>query len=159
MGWAELGLLVGGAASALIGLLFVAVSIKIDIVARSQDLLSRAAQTLALLLVALLSSMLLVVPDQELWMLGVEVVALVAVLIVVLTVFDHLAKAAREKSVTARLIDQVSPNVISCLLLGSAGLSLTFDRHWGLYLLVPAFVALLTGGVVNAWLFLVRLGS
>lgn len=50
--------LVGGAAAGLTGLLFVAVSIRIDFIARSQELRNRAAQTLALSILLLIAGVL-----------------------------------------------------------------------------------------------------
>jgi hypothetical protein len=46
--WHDFGVTVGGLAGALTGLLFVAVSIKSDTLAKSRSLSSRAAQTLVL---------------------------------------------------------------------------------------------------------------
>ena len=48
--WEEFAVVTGGAAAALTGLLFVAVSIRIEVIAASTDLRSRAAQTLTLFL-------------------------------------------------------------------------------------------------------------
>jgi hypothetical protein len=54
----------GGAAAALTGLLFVAVSIRIDVIAKSQELRSRAAQTLALFVALLFITILISIPDH-----------------------------------------------------------------------------------------------
>jgi hypothetical protein len=155
--WTELGVLVGGAAAALVGLLFVAVSIRIDQVARSPVLRARAAQTLTLFLAGLLTSILLVIPHQPLRVLGAEILALVVALVGALLVFGRRAQAAREASDLARSLDWVTPNVGTSLLLGVSGLALVLGQQWGLYVLVPAFIALFTGGVFSAWLFLVKL--
>ena len=52
-----------------------------------------------------------------------------------------------------------SPNTISAVLVGVAGLTFLLKAGGGLYWLIPAAVASLLGGVVNAWLFLVRVTS
>ena len=49
-----------------------------------------------------------------------------------------------------------SPNTITAVLVGVAGLTFLVKAGSGLYWLIPAAVASLAGGVINAWLFLVR---
>jgi hypothetical protein len=56
----------------------------------------------------------------------------------------------------ARFIERFSPNTITAVLVGVAGLTLLLRAGGGLYWLIPAAVTSLLGGVVNAWLFLVR---
>jgi hypothetical protein len=53
-------------------LLFVAVSIRVETIAKSAELRNRSAQTLTLLLTGLLIAALLAVPDQRKWTLGAE---------------------------------------------------------------------------------------
>jgi hypothetical protein len=55
-----------------------------------------------------------------------------------------------------RYIERFSPNTITAVLVGVAGLTLLLRAGGGLYWLIPVAVASLVGGVVNAWLFLVR---
>jgi len=55
-----------------------------------------------------------------------------------------------------RFIERFSPNTITAVLVGVAGITFLVKAGGGLYWLIPATVASLVGGVVNAWLFLVR---
>jgi hypothetical protein len=64
--------MMGAATAALLGLLFVAVSIRVETIAKSAELRNRSGQTLTLLLRGLLVAALLVVPDQRKWALGAE---------------------------------------------------------------------------------------
>ena len=59
----------------------------------------------------------------------------------------------------ARYIERFSPNTITALLVAVAGLTFLLKAGGGLYWLIPAAVTSLLGGVVNAWLFLVRVTS
>jgi hypothetical protein len=56
----------------------------------------------------------------------------------------------------ARYVERFSPNSITAVLVGAAGLTFLVKAGGGLYWLIPAAVASLVGGVINAWLFLVR---
>jgi Na+/H+ antiporter NhaD/arsenite permease-like protein len=75
-GWSDFTVITGGAAAALVGLLFVAVTLRIDELSRAPDLRSRAAQTLTLFAVALVVAIVLAVPDQPEWVLGAELTAI-----------------------------------------------------------------------------------
>lgn len=160
--WATFATLSGGAAAGLTGLLFVAVSIRIEFIAKSQELRNRAAQTLTLFVTALLISMLLSIPDQAYRVLGAELVALAALAGAVLSALDRRAKVGAGTRVSstqavASLLDAVAPNLVTAVLLGIAGLLLVFGVHAGLYVLVLPVVVALVGGVVSAWLVLTKI--
>lgn len=50
-----------------------------------------------------------------------------------------------------------APAVVTCSLLVIAAVVLILGHEDGTYVVVPALIAVLVGGVVNAWLILVRL--
>lgn len=50
-------------------------------------------------------------------------------------------------------------NTVTAVLVGVAGLTFLLKAGGGLYWLIPAAMASLLGGVVNAWLFLVGMTS
>jgi hypothetical protein len=77
--WSTFATVAGGAAAGLTGLLFVAVSIRTDVIAKSEELRNRAAQTLALFVTVLFIAILLSIPDQSLRVLRVELVALAVI--------------------------------------------------------------------------------
>ena len=62
--WFTFAVVSGGAGAALLGLLFVAVSIRIEAIASSAELRNRAAQTLGLFLVPVLVGLALALPGQ-----------------------------------------------------------------------------------------------
>ncbi len=152
--WHDFGVTIGGLAGALTGLLFVAVSIKSDTLAKSRSLRSRAAQTLVLFMTSALAAILLVAPQPR-DALGGELVALAAVSGATLYVLDRRG-GHDQTSRVARYIERASPNAITQVLFGVAGVTLLISAGGGLYWLIPAAVTSLVGGVINAWLFLVR---
>ncbi|MGZ6562324.1 MAG: hypothetical protein ACXVH1_22525 [Solirubrobacteraceae bacterium] len=68
--WGIFATVAGAAAASLTGLLFVAVSIRTGVIARSQELRNRAAQTLALFVTVLFITILLSIPGQSYRLLG-----------------------------------------------------------------------------------------
>jgi hypothetical protein len=153
--WHDFGVAVAGLAGALTGLLFVAVSIKSDVLAGSRSLASRAAQTLVLFMTPAIGALVLTAPQPG-TALGGELLGVAAISGVALRILDRRAGHDPTSGV-ARYIERASPNMVTAVLVGVAGLTFLLKAGGGLYWMIPAVVAGLVGGVVNAWLFLVRL--
>ena len=159
--WGTFAGVAGGAAAALTGLLFVAVSIRTDVIAKSQALRNRAAQTLALFVTVLLIAILLSIPDQSFRLLGAELIALAVITGGSLTVLGRRARGAQDTAAAhavASILEAVSPNATTSILLGIAGLLLVFGVHAGLDVLVLPVLVALAGGLVSAWLLLLSEG-
>lgn len=160
--WSTFATVAGGAAAGLTGLLFVAVSIRIDVIAKSQELRNRAAQTLALFATVLFIAILLSIPDQSIRVLGVEFVALAVVIGGGMLILDRRARVGpTTPDPTARdvasILDAVAPNALTSILLLIAGLLLVFGLHAGLDVLVLPVIVALAGGVTSAWLLLTKI--
>jgi hypothetical protein len=155
--WLSFGEALAAVAGALTGLLFVALSVKSDVLAASLSLSSRAAQTLVLFMTSVLIAVLLVAPQPPA-ALGWELLAVAAVSGTALLIVDRRAGHSTDQGV-ARYIERFSPNTITAVLVAVAGLTFLLKAGGGLYWLIPAAVTSLLGGVVNAWLFLVRVTS
>jgi hypothetical protein len=148
--WVGFGEALAGVAGALTGLLFVALSVKGEALAASRSFRSRAAQTLVLFMTSVLIAVLLVAP-QPAAALGAELLAVAVVSGTALLILDWRAGHRSDQAV-ARDIERFSPNTITALLVGVAGLTFLVKAGGGLYWLIPAAAASLVGGVVNAWL-------
>jgi len=179
-GWDNFATVTGSAAGALTGLLFVAVSLNRDRIVGHAGLRSEAAQTLVLFLVGLLLAVLLVIPGMSARTLGVVLVAVAFVSGAAQIILGRAKprpgpdeargrprsqdeKRARFSYLSAedqlyRVLDAVSPNLISTLCIIIAG-CLQLAGGDGLYWLAAAVVLTLGGGVINAWLFLTGDGS
>jgi hypothetical protein len=159
--WATFATVSGGAAAGLTGLLFVAVSIRIDFIAKSQELRNRAAQTLALFVSVLFVAVVLSIPDQSYAALGVELLVVALITGGSLLVLDRRASVAPSATGTstravALLLESIAPNMVSSILLLIAGVLTLLGLHAGLYVLVVPVVVALAGGVVSAWLVLTK---
>src|SRR6266516_1269528 len=163
--WLGFGEALAAVAGALTGLLFVAISVKGQVLAASRSLDSRAAQTLVLFMTSVLVAVLLVAPQPPV-AFGSEVLAVAGVSAVVLLILDRRAGHGADRRAghgadqgVARYIERFSPNTITAVLVGVAGIIFLAQAGGGLYWLIPAAMASLLGGVVNAWLFLVKVTS
>jgi hypothetical protein len=146
-----------GAAATLTGLLFVAVSIRIDYIARSRELRNRAAQTLCLFGAVLITAVLLAIPGQAYRTLGLELIVLAVITSVSLYLLDRRAKINRSSEPIARVLEVLAPNQITSVLLLVPGILLALGERAGLYVLIVPMLEALVGGVVNAWLFLTKI--
>ncbi len=155
--WDAFATIAGGAAAALTGLLFVAVSIRADYIARSQELRNRAAQTLILFGTVLVISALIAIPGQGYRTLGAELLALAVIIGAGLSVLDRRAKASRSDQAIAQVLEAVTPNMVTSLLLLAAGIILVLGIGAGLYVLVAPVLTALVGGAASAWLFLTKI--
>ena len=104
-------------------------------------------------MVSVLIAVFLVAPQPSV-ALGWELVAMAVVSGVTLLVLDRRAGHSTDEGV-ARYIERFSPNTITAVIVAVAGITLLAKTGGGLYWLIPAALASLLGGVVNAWLFLV----
>jgi hypothetical protein len=156
--WAEFTVVTGGAAAALVGLLFVSVSIRADLVARSTALRSRLAQILTIFLGLLCAAIFVSLPNPAPWVLGVELLVTAVAMATAFIVLNHRAEDARTatRSRLEGVLDRLNPNVTTAVLVGISGLALVFGFEWGLFLLAVAAVAGFVGGAIGAWLVLVR---
>lgn len=160
--WTTFATVSGTAAAGLTGLLFVAVSIRVDVIAASGELRNRAAQTLSLFLIVLLTAIVLSIPGQARGALGGELIALAVILGAVLLALDKRARSAAPTTSThwvSHTLEVIAPNAVTAALLFVSGLLVALGVHAGLYVLVVPVIAALAGGVASAWLLLTKIPS
>ncbi|MGY1681506.1 hypothetical protein [Geodermatophilus sp. SYSU D01176] len=154
--WSELYVAMAGAAAALLGLLFVAVSINLKQVLRIAWLPLRAGETLGVLVVLLATAVFVLVPGQSPTALGLELAGTG----LVLTGADAVLRVRRGRPAGAPARSIVVPAVIVALTgapLVVAGVTLLAGAGGGLYWTVPALLAGFAGSVSNAWVLLIEI--
>jgi hypothetical protein len=157
--WDTFGLVIGGASGALIGLLFVAISIRAPTIAASADLRGRAAQTLVIFVSPLMVAIMISIPGQPDWVFGAELVLLAALLTVGLVVLDHRARRSGVQRGLSRTLKVVNPSTLTAAGMAVSGVLLLAGVRWGIFVLVPSVCAAIVGGLASAWLFLTALGD
>ena len=169
--WHDFFVLAGGAAAALAGLLFVAISINISQILRFAALPVRASETLAALLAMLLVSVFGLVPNQPLELLAVELILVSAFQLVIIV---RGGLRLRESSRPLPSSSSHSPGSeeatsrnhhVTAMLLtmavavpwAVAGVTLLVGVGGGLYWIVPAFVIGFATAIANGWVLLVEI--
>jgi hypothetical protein len=155
--WAAFFTAITGAAAALTGLLFVAVSINLDNILKGTTMLpARAAETLAILLFVLTGSALALVP-QNVELLGAEILV-IALPLTAITVRNQL-KYQRQNPDSPLLWSVSRATASSAALVPGiiAGVCLAANWSGGLYWLVPTALLGIAGAVYSAWVLLVEI--
>jgi hypothetical protein len=154
--WPAFFAAVTGAAAALAGLLFVAVSINLDNILKNTMLPARAAETLAILLFVMISSALALVP-QDVELLGAEILV-IAVPLTATTARNQLKFQRQNPDSPLRWsVSRAAASGVALVPGMVAGVSLA--AHWsgGLYWLVPTALLGIAGAVYSAWVLLVEI--
>jgi modulator of FtsH protease len=154
--WTDLFVASAGASAALAGLVFVAVSINVDRILKLPGVPERALQTVLLLLLVVVVSIVGLVPGQDAVALGAELVGLGLLFAVPIGVMTgrSLKGGPRARSwVVYRLLVSAAGTVPFVV----AGASLMAETGGGLYWSVGGMVVAIAGGVANAWALLIEI--
>jgi hypothetical protein len=155
--WTDFGVATAGAAAALAGLLVVAVSINIERILQFPGLPHRAAMTLILFALPLVTALLLIVPGQPSAALGWELLVVGLVVGTYLLVTDARVPLSDQETRMTWLFSRIIPDVVTCGCLAVTGATLLAGSGGGLYWLVPAVLAAVIFGLINAWVLLVEI--
>ena len=160
--WHDFFLATAGAAAVLAGLVFVSVSINLEMIMSdpAYGLAGRALEALVLLVAVLIVTILLLVPAQGAVVAGVEVLvvgiadwaAIVAIQLLQLRNWHSLEATLRGHFVVRVVLGQVA-----VLPLVAAGIAVLSWGVSGLYLLVAGVVLSFLVAVEGAWVLLVEI--
>jgi hypothetical protein len=154
-GWDNFFVAEAGAAAALTGLLFVAVSINLTRVLQFPQLPTRAAETLISLASVLVVSTFALVPEQSMRAYGIEIAVTGLITWAILTTaLTRTYRADREYSTfwVRLLMNQLPP-----LAFVIAGARLAAGNPRGIYWVVPGVLLSFAAGIVGAWVLLVEI--
>jgi hypothetical protein len=160
--WADFALAHVGASAALLGLVFVGISINLRDIIGSGRLVHRAAEAVVLLGGVLVTATVVLIPGQRKGALSTELILFAVVQFAVVFFF--------QKDAVTQLVDPGKPGpprgsvaVRRALGLGSAvviaivGCSLAAEVGGGLYWWPVAILAAYLGALLNAWILLIEI--
>jgi hypothetical protein len=160
--WTEFATAHVGASAALLGLVFVGLTINLREVVHSRVLVNRAAEAVILLGSALATSTAVLIPGQPRGALSAELIVLgAATLGVVLLLQRGITMQPRDPgkdgpppvSVLVRRVSGLGAPALFAV----AGVSLAATTGGGLYWLVFALLAAYVGALTNAWVLLIEI--
>jgi hypothetical protein len=155
--WTDFAVAVVGAAAALTGLLFVAVSVNIERILAAATLTGRSGSTLILFVIPLVVGAVVLVPDQPITVVGIELIATgTAAGAALLRINRPAHRGAAEPRLSWLLLRFGTSIIISAFLVFS-GVSVLAGVGGGLYWMAPAVVVAFLGGLVTVWVLLVEI--
>jgi hypothetical protein len=152
-GWSNFLVAELGAAAALTGLLFVAVSINLARILAYSHLPARAAESLLTLVSVLFVTTFALIPGQSGEAYGIEIGATG----VVVWTFQTLALLRTRKNRHQWFMVRVLMNQIPPLPFVIAGVLLATGSALGIYWIVPGTLLSFTAGIFGAWVLLVEI--
>jgi hypothetical protein len=146
-----------GAAAALAGLLFVAISINVGEILKDSYLPMRAGQTIGILIASLVEASLVLMPGQTVQTLGTEVLVVGALMCVMSALVLWRSHQWLESLPLEWRVSRVLLWVGGTILPPVAGVALLAGGSWGLYVLAAAILVAFLVAALNAWVFLVEI--
>ena len=158
--WRDVYVVLGTAAAALIGLLFIATSLHLDEIVNNPVLRRRAYNNSRYLLIIFVEAVLILIP-QPLLVLGAQLVAinLFGLWLPLINTYRYFYKNKDDTSYTGFVISRAIIFGGSFLLGIAGGATLINHLNWGIYLVTISCVMVLVTVVLNAWSIMLGVGQ
>ena len=156
--WSDFALAQLGASAALLGLVFVGMSINLKEFVGTPLLVNRALEAIVLLASVLVTATAVLIPSQDRDAVGVELVIIgLLVSAVVLRLQMGVVAGGDRGPTRASVVSRRIFGLGSTLLIVIAGILLLAESGGGLYWWPAAVVTAYVGALVNAWVLLVEI--
>jgi hypothetical protein len=155
--WHDLFVATAGASAALLGLLFVAVSINLERILAYEGLPERALETLLLLLGVLIVGIIGLIPAQSTVVLGLELLVVAAAIAAIVLRLPATRVEETGKEPGSWRLSRIGVRLMGTLPLVIGALSILLEVGGGLYWIAAGIVLAIVGAVANAWVLLVEI--
>jgi modulator of FtsH protease len=159
--WQNFFIVTGGAAAALTGLLFVAMSLHARSIMANRFFSGRAIGTLTSLASQLLISAAVLIPGLPIWLLGAWVEA-VALFFAAYLIFQRRNREPESPAVASTLTHRLMERgggTLWLVLFNAAGLSLLLRAGGGLYLLAVVMFFMFAWNIYIAWILITEVSE
>lgn len=162
-GWDNFFVAQAGAAAAFAGLVLVSISINLEKIIIGPGLIGRSAEPLVVLFTLFVTASLILIPEQALWVYGIEVLVLATIFTVVIGVSlfkqHRILHAPDNPTPPPRysLAVRVVLCSITAMCLLSAGTAIALEHERGVFLLVPAMITGFLLAFLDAWVLLIEI--
>ncbi len=156
-GWENFFIAEVGASAALLGLIFVGVSINLTRILSIPGLPNRAFLALIILLTILVISSLLLVPAQTVTLIGIEILVVGLIIWIIATSLDVNILRTRQRQYRLPYMANFALTQFALLPYIIAGIIMLTRGAAGLYWLVPAIVISFIKAILDAWVLLVEI--
>ena len=156
-GWENFLIAEVGASAALLGLIFVGVSINLSRIISIPGLPNRAFLALIILLTILIVSSLLLIPAQTSTLIGIEVLIIGLIVWILATLLDLNILSSRKRQYRRPYLVNMGLTQLALLPYIVAGIITLTLGVGGLYWLVPAILISFIKAILDAWVLLVEI--
>jgi hypothetical protein len=155
--WHDLLVVTGGSAAALAGLVFVSVSLNLTKILSFPQLPSRAFISLLLLMSILILSIIILIPQQTIFILGLEILIFGIVIYITATVLDINIFKSTHADYKRQYFFTLLINQIALLPYIIAGIFILCCGEKGIYWVVPSIIISFIKAISDAWVLLVEI--
>ena len=157
IGWENFFIAEVGASAALLGLIFVGVSINLTRIISLPGLPNRAFLALIILFTILITCSLLLIPGQSQTLIGIELLVVGLIVWITATRLDVIILLKKEPQYRSSYMLNMALTQLALLPYIVAGIIVLTRGAGGLYWLVPAIIISFIKALLDAWVLLVEI--
>jgi hypothetical protein len=155
--WTDFFVAAAGASAALLGLLFVAISINLERILKFPGLPGRALEAMMQLTCVLLVSLAGLVPGQGHLALGLELLVIVAAILAIVVRQPILVADETGREPTSWKVTRWTVRLAGLAVVGIGGISIAAESGGGLYWVAAGVALAIVAAIAGAWVLMVEI--